>query len=33
MINMYAATKDDVLAQNKFLEELVVLIEPYSDKP
>ena len=33
IINVYAPTKDDVLAQNKFLEELVVLIEPYCDKP
>ena len=33
IINVYAPTKDDVRAQNRFLEELVALIEPYSDKP
>ena len=33
MIDVYSPTKYDVLAQKKFLEELIVLIEPYSDKP
>ena len=33
IINVYAPTKDDIQTQNKFLEELVALFEPSSNKP
>ena len=33
MLNIYAPTKDDTKAQNAFLNELIQLIEEYSDNP
>ena len=33
IVNIYAPTKDDTKAQNAFLNQVIQLIEEYSDNP